>query len=486
MKTRRRLRLVAIWLSLVLGAMGRAADQPESPAIEEWTVTLVDAETGEPIPDVDVEVKASRDGSQQLEVVALTSDAEGKARFSLPTGKATTVHLCEPGWWMSGWALVGNFDIDNDGKFDGRPRSDEHRVQLWRGTEVRGKLLAPEGTPAAGVSLRAGVYLNNTVWLERLGRESRGWNSWDHGQWPNWETSGKTKEDGNFSITVPPPDARSWVRVGTSGLDFQAIDTDALARNNKDHALVRYAPFEVEVNGSTKNRRVEEQDGVLELGTLQLERGVVLRGRVLDAEGQPLAGVHLFTSNRHGPYGGRKTVSQADGTFEFAPMSPGTFTLRPDATLRDSEGVTNSRDVQAVFVNQDVTLTAEDDVVEMTVQAVPHVELEFEWVDRRTEKGQPVSYYGEFPIHGRLARDGAKPVGWRGVTEKVNRDGKELLVMKVPREVIEPTLTLPADQRVTASYSDGETESGPGRIQLGDVTQAKRRIIYGDEPRERR
>jgi hypothetical protein len=379
--------------------------------------------------------------------------------------------------------VIGEYDFDHDGKPDGPGRLDAHPVLLWRGTEVRGTLLTPEGTPASGVALRAGVYIYNEVWKERLGWETNIIQTWDHGDWANCEMNGKTREDGSFSITVPPDDARSWVRVGTSGMDFQAIDTEAIGRTNKEHALVRYAPFEVEVNGWQHNRRVPEQNGVLDLGTLQLEHGIVLMGRVVDADSRPLANVHLLTSSRHGPYAGRKTVSQADGTFEFAPMSPGTFTLTPEATLRDAEGNKRSRDVQAVFVQQEVMLAETDDVVELTVQAVPHVELEFEWVDRRAVKGQSVSYYGEFAVDGRMPREGAKPVWWRGVTEKVARDGKEFLVVKVPREAIELTLTLPADQRVTASYADGETKSGPGRVPLGDVTQAKRRVIYGDEPR---
>ncbi len=452
------------------------------PNIRSWAVTLIDDETKLPLSGIAVTVNGATEGNAEPQSMTLTSDSAGKVEIPIAAGEATIVNVREPGWWTGDLPLVGEFDWDQDGKIDGPKRTDDHVITLWRGTEVKGKLLTPAGKPAAGVALNAGVYINNEIWLERMGRETGVYNSWDHGDWPNWETSRKTEKDGTFSITVPPHDARTWVRVGTGGLGFHAIDTEAIARKHNDHALVRYAPFEVEVNGWTHNKQVEELQGVLDLGTLQLEEGIVLKGRVLDADGQPLSNVHLNTSSRHGPYAGRKTVSQTDGSFEFSPMKPGTFTLSPDARLRDEHGEVNSRDVQAVFIPHEVTLSETAEVVELTVQAIPHVNLEFEWVDRRAKKG-PVSYYGEFALVGFVPRAGSKPVWWRGATEKISRDGQELLAVKVPRDVTDVSLYLPADQRVTASYKDDNLESGPGHIKLGDVTKPMRRVIYGDEPR---
>ncbi len=400
----------------------------------------------------------------------------------MPTGQATTFHVREPGWWTAGMPLVGEFDLDGDGKLDGPKQTEAHSITLWRGTEVKGKLLTPDGDPAAGVALHAGVYVLSDYWLERMGRETNVYESWDHGEWPNWTASVVTLEDGTFSLTVPPNDARSWVRIGTGGLGFQAIDTEGIYDKNKDHALLRYTPFEVEVNGSPDNKRVDEVNGVLDLGTLQLQSGIVLKGRVVDAAGNPLAGIHLYTSSRHGPYAGRKTISGKDGAFEFAPMAAGTFTLSPDATLRDEQGNKRSRDVQAVFVPQEVSLGETSQVVELVVEALPHVELEFEWVDRRTAMGQPVSYYGEFAVYGFVPRDGAKPMWWHGATEKISRAGQEWLVLKVPRSATELKLGILADSRVTPSYQDDETASGPGNVSLGDVTKAKHRVIYGDDP----
>jgi hypothetical protein len=478
-----RILVAAILAVLVVNSSGIAqrSDKIDS-SVALWPVTLVDGGTKRPLSGISVVVNGATADKAEPQTMTLTSDHAGRVEIPLAPGTSTVVNVASAGWWTVGWPIVGEVDIDKDGKFDLPLRTADHSIELWRGTEVKGKLLAPDGTPAAEVVLNAGVYVHDSTWLERMGRPTDDWNSWDHGEWPNWENATKTRMDGTFSITVPPQSARSWIRVGTGGLGFQSVDGNRVRPHRSSAAIMRYAPLEVEVNGRTDNRRVEESDGVVDLGNLQLNKGIVVKGHVVDANGKPLAGVLLFTSSRHGPYAGRKAVSQADGTFEFSPMNPGRFTLSPDATLRDEAGEKRSREVQAVFVSREVTLTEIDHVVELTVQALSHVDLEFEWVDRRAKKG-PVSYYGEFALIGFVPRAGSKPVWWRGETEKISRDGKELLVVKVPKSVTDILLYLPADQRVTASYADDVQKSGPGQIKLGDITKPMRRIIYGDEPR---
>jgi len=66
----------------------------------------------------------------------------------------------------------------------------------------------------------------------------------------------------------------------------------------------------------------------------------------------------------------------------------------------------------------------------------------------------------------------------------VNRNGHELLVVKVPRALAGAALTLPADDCAVLSYEDDQTKSGPGQVALGDVTVKRQRVIYGDDPAE--
>jgi hypothetical protein len=335
-----------------------------------WTVTLIDGETKEPLSGFDVEAIVPVPGETESKLMVLTSDEAGRFKIPLAAGQVATVYVRETGWWTHSMNLVGEFDWDGDGKYDGPKRLEEHLIPMWRGTVVKGKLLTPEGEPAADVALNVGVYLNDQIWLERMGIKDDGTHvSYTRSDWPNWHTWAKTSDDGTFSVTVPPQDARSWVRIGTGGLGYQAIDTKAIAATQKDHALVRYAPFEVDGNDEDRQELFQESDGVLDFGTLRFEAGVVLKGRVVDAAGRPLAGIHLMTSGPHGPYAGRTTVSRADGSYEFLPMNPGTLTLEPDARPRDKTGRTTSEVVRAMFRPQKVTLGESGDVVELTVQA---------------------------------------------------------------------------------------------------------------------
>src|SRR6185369_15605913 len=111
-------------------------------------------------------------------------------------------------------------------------------------------------------------------------------------------------------------------RMGTAHGGGGAIDTTVLETTDKLHSLVRFAPFEVELNGDKNSRHVDESTDVLSLGDLRLSTGIVLRSRVVDSSGQPLSGIHLHTSSARGPYAGRSTISRADGSYEFMPMNP--------------------------------------------------------------------------------------------------------------------------------------------------------------------
>ena len=123
---------------------------------------------------------------------------------------------------------------------------------------------------------------------------------------------------------------------------------------------------------------------------------------------RPLSGITLYTSGKHGPYYGRSAVSKADGGYLFLPMHPGPFMLSPYAQLHDEKGNANSRDVQAVFVQQEINLAESDKPVEMIIRAVPHITLEFDWVDRRAKKG-PVAYTARLTF---MARSSSKTARW--------------------------------------------------------------------------
>lgn len=448
-----------------------------------WTAIFVDAKTKKPLPGILVDANVATREKSELQDRVLSSDESGEVKIPLRKGQCTSLSVRGPGWCgASGIAIVG--DLPVDWLEAGTPPSNPDKPiqqELYRGTEVRGRLLLPDGGPASGVSLIAGVYCNQPPWISQEYIDNRMSHSYSVSEWPNWNASTTTGDDGSFSVTVSPSNVRGWIRIGTIQGGWSAIETTHIEKTNPKHALVRFAPFELEVNGRESPRQVDESSGIVDLGELRLSKGVRLRGRVVDADGRPLAGVHLFTSSPRGPYAGRKTVSQPDGSFEFMPMNVATFKLSPDAHLRDDEGMKNSRDVQAVFVSQDVTLCDVINPHELLVQALPHVDLVFKWVDRRVAKGS-VSYYGGFTLTGHVPRADGSKAWWRGETVSIARDGKDLLVVKVPKSVIDLKIGLHPDQRVTPSYQDDKTELLTGEIELGDITKQMRRVIYGDEP----
>ena len=260
--------------------------------------------------------------------------------------------------------------------------------------------------------------------------------------------------------------------------------------------LEKCVPLEIQYGGNSLGNNIivfghNEVRGVLHTGDLVLKTGMIVRGRVTDAEGNGMSNVKLTTSGPHGPHSGRTAMSGEDGAFEFAAMEAGNLTVHADARLRDVSNPPHqqvvSRDVQAVFADQHFTIPEVATPHEITVQAVPHTEVTFEWIDRRADSTQPVSYYGCFRVRGYMPDGNGKPATyWTGETVLTKRHGKPLLVVKVPSELLKPELMVVADRKVTASYSDSSgATSGPGVVPLGDLRDMVTRIIYGDEPRVR-
>ena len=115
------------------------------------------------------------------------------------------------------------------------------QIKAWRGTIVTGRLLDPDAKPIPHAALVIGTYINNQKWKARLGMDLS-FNSWDHGEWPNWAYHFETDVEGRFEITVPPDEARSWLRISTIDFgDNYAIDQDP---RGPLKAVINYAPFE--------------------------------------------------------------------------------------------------------------------------------------------------------------------------------------------------------------------------------------------------
>ena len=457
---------------------------------------LVDGETGNPLQGLECQVVIT-----SLNVPAkyrsCTSDEKGVVEVAFGEGEQPQISAVPSGWFSNSWYLDGMEPLyvvsireaEQKPQGNAEPQNEEPEVlKLWRGTEVEGRLFWPDNTPAAGVKLTAGVYITDQSWKEKLGMDLN-WYSFDHGDWPNWSRTIVTDREGRFRVTVPPKDSRWWFRIGTTQLGFGpqiGVGEDEAITNR----LAKCVPLEIQYGGSSRGNVVEVPDNsdannmILRAGDLQLETGIIVRGRVVDAQGNGLSNVHLTTTGPHGPHSGRSAISGEDGKFEFPAMAAGNLQVHPEARLRDDKGQVRSFDVQAVFIDQSFAIP--DSLVphEIMIRAVLHTEVEFEWVDRRADKGQPIALYGAFLVRGSMPENDGKPsIYWSSETERVERNGRPLLIVKIPTQLLKPELMLAADSKVTASYSDSTgVTSGPGTVQLGDITASTARTIFGDEP----
>lgn len=334
--------LVAILLPSVLSAdEGRKATA--NVPIRTWTVAFVDSETDKPLMGIQIDAQVAIPEESEKHFEILVTNEDGQIKIPLRQGDATFLNVRGPGWcYGKGLPIVGEWLKEgNDGIHLQDPRK-TITLKLHRGTDVKGRLLNPDGSPAAGVSFRAAANCSHEPWINT---EFKMNSSYSTEYFADWQGRTTTAVDGSFNITVPPKFARNWLHLGTTGGDFQAIDTELLEQSSKNHPLVRYAPLEIDVNHENRHA-FDESNNVIDLGDIRFSHGIVLRGRVIDGDDKPLAGVRLLTSSAHGPIAGRKTTSRTDGTFEFLPMNPGSFRLR--AELHDSAGreVRESLDVK--------------------------------------------------------------------------------------------------------------------------------------------
>ncbi|GAA4453121.1 M56 family metallopeptidase [Novipirellula rosea] len=474
-----------------------ARKQGASAGSESKKFQLVEGETSTPLEGIECIANIFKQGTP-TKIVARTTDKEGIIEVQVPEDGGAWITDVPSGWFTSAPSVIA-IELDENGITKHEQNAVNNIgptiVKLWRGTEVDGRLLWPNKTPAEGVKLSAGVYINSQSWKKNLGMDLAFY-SFDHGDWPNWSRTIITDDAGRFRVTVPPPQARLWFRIGTTSLGFspqisQGEDESVTRR------LSKCVPLEIQYGGIGQSGVInfeDDSDGdqFLRTGDLQLQTGVIVRGRVVNAEGKGLSDVNLTTTGPHGPHSGRSTISGDDGEFEFPAMVAGRMTVHVDSRLRDVSKPAHqqivSREVQAVFADQSFTIAENGSSHEITVRSIPHTEITFQWVDRRKDKTQPIAYYGTFRLRGYIPDENGDPsTYWTGETQLVDRGGEHLLTIKVPSQLLKPELMLPADRRVTASYSDSSgVTSGPGIVPLGDIAADTTRTIFGDLPRAKR
>lgn len=261
--------------------------------------------------------------SEFLEWKAVT-DAAGRCSFAeLPSKISLRLHvqhgegvLVHP----SGW-------IESDGV---ELAPGEHRaleLRLDAGIRLSGRVLDSAGIPLAGVKLilaQGSAYMAGTLLPgpmdarlldPRVGRSGGA------------SVTTVSDDDGRFSVEGTPP-----------GVWALGPDTD------EDQDLPSVLLFFRIEPGATE-KEVE----------LRLDRGLSIRGTVLDPEGKPVRGAFV---DCFGPATGTRVhdYSARDGSFSFGPLVQGNYQLRVGGGGDDAPTVIGAEDVEAPAGAQDVVL----------------------------------------------------------------------------------------------------------------------------------
>jgi beta-lactamase regulating signal transducer with metallopeptidase domain/protocatechuate 3,4-dioxygenase beta subunit len=395
---------------------------------------VTDKDTGKPIAGATVVVRRSLYGDPEVkendrivEESKHKTDAEGKYSFTIPPEQSSKRYLYveldveHPDYAPQkrfGYALSM---IRKNEKLGGRPFF-EH-VALRPGKAITGRVLTPEGKPAAGVKVLA---YSNT--------DKRG-GGFEYGSFDDARTDAK----GDFRVTlITPGPAVFWILPE------------------------KYAPS---AHGVKSDKRGD-------LGSFTLAKGVRLRGTVLDAKGKPLAGVHVNAESREpneevanlpvADHVGRSATTNAKGEFEMGPLAPGKYRVKPGEhgrdPAKDSKDHPAPRPLPAVFVAQTVALKdGENKPVE--VRAVPHVTVEAQYFNSKGEKTRGHDCH----VFGRIDND------YWFAPAKADANGK--ITVNVPHGLEKAELSLSTNEHGVLRWRKAKKEplNNSRKIDLGTL-----------------
>ncbi|MFO0902363.1 MAG: carboxypeptidase regulatory-like domain-containing protein [Pirellulales bacterium] len=341
---------------------------------------------------------------------------------------------------------------------------DHRHLKLVKGNVVTGRLLLPDGKPAANIPVMVATHRDGFG-----DGDGRGINS-------------RTDEQGRYRLVT----RQGWPqRLHWFPEDF-ASDSKAVTKEFGEQAEIR------------------------------LKRGSTLRGRVVDHEGRPLAGIAVRASSGTTiPL--RYAVSDQRGELAFPPLPPGEYTLFPVAYYLDHrDGAIHRRELPVPFNAVQATLKKEAPESFVEIRAPEAVKLRIRMIDGR---GRPLSDHRLFagylpdaifskPLPGQpglheivLPKSGAYRLltaehSWEeaalyqrrpgdpkfpgpGMTlESLDRDQEEMVVQVVPAGSIHYSLRtaggepLPKDLSTSHRYEREETFRKNGMRTSGFVTSS--------------
>ena len=355
------------------GILQAAAHMPTDLQPLRCVWTIVERGTGKVIDGANVAVRfiAADDEYRSLGKVLGTeefsTDGEGKFTLSIPAevtsaSSHVSIRLCvQHPRYASKQTYAWLSTIQKQG---GVPWL--KRIELCPGEKTTGRVLTPDGHAADGIKVLG-------FWRAEMKAEDpcRDPSSW-------CETV--TDEEGRFSVVLPTDGAAVlWLLPQ------------------------EFAPSEHPIHDTRGD-----------LGVYRLEKGIVLKGRVVGIAGEPIANQPVSVGQQRilgdhgvGPVGSairRAALTDAKGEFAFQPLSAGDYRVRvKEGYVDPSTDERRTYPLSAVFYSRPVNLDDEVAPKPVVLQAVPDVTITAQYLD---SKGEPI------PGHQILLSASTKQQSW--------------------------------------------------------------------------
>lgn len=252
-------------------------------------LTIVAADVGKPVPDVQLDYWLW-EGEKVAHKKPLQADRFGVCEVPVPDG--TTELL-----------LVSRSDGFADTRLDWRPdRGDEipaaYTLRVARSVPISGKVVDPDGEPVANAKVFFTTHLPDPA-LETRPQS-------DDFAWP-YSTTATTDSQGRWRIDRIGKEAFRTIQGGASHQEY--VDSEYIS-------MVRMPDAEKQLLAGTQ---------IFKLG-----RAVLVRGSVVDPEGQPVADARVLVGYQD-VSGTRETKTRPDGSFSVGGCRPGENVLNAEA-----------------------------------------------------------------------------------------------------------------------------------------------------------
>jgi beta-lactamase regulating signal transducer with metallopeptidase domain/5-hydroxyisourate hydrolase-like protein (transthyretin family)/protocatechuate 3,4-dioxygenase beta subunit len=516
--------LAALGLSLLtLQPASRAAEEPaaDTKAEEgeslEYGGAIVDKQSGKPAAGATVVVRRKTSSTNPWKTLAETqhtTDAEGRYRFTIPPDQLADSKLyieldvTHPNYAPKtgfGYALSM---IRKNEKLGQKPFFD--RVEMEPAEVITGIVTAPNGKPLAAMPVLAYSKADPDD-LQEYGYFARGATD-DQGRFQlNVTKGGKAilwlLPDDYSQQTLVLDDRRGELGVlkveGTIQLQTKGQGELVFNTSPRDQGTLSIEGGTLSVDGGTLSVDGEtpsqEQDsaerlalafvGPRDLGTLAVEDGIRLRGKVVGVDGTPIPNVWVNAELEAGPAKKqidmpvadaieRSALTDASGEFALAPLPAGTYRVLPEENpdenpRRDRE----PRPLPAVFAPLRVELAAGVDPQPLAIQAAEPVTIEIQLLDSagQPRSGHPVTFFGRF---------GGEPGEFYTVDGRPDSKGR--IVLQVPKGVNKAELDISCNEHQVLKYRRKHDWPlrAERRIEFGTLNEDQRgiEIVYYTAP----